>query len=42
LTKDEFADLMYRSFGDDIDRETWEGIFDELAEEFSTIDGSAT
>lgn len=37
LTKEEFRDLMYRTFGDDIEAETWDGIFDEMTEEFGTI-----
>ncbi len=38
LTKEKFVELMYRNFGDDIDNETWEDIFDEMATEFKTIE----
>ena len=37
LTKEKFVDLMYRNFGEDIDDETWEAIFDEMVVEFNAI-----
>ncbi len=37
LTRGNFVALLYRTFGTDIDQETWEGIYEEMLEEFNVL-----